>query len=95
MFKSNKNQFLYMIPTIDEDRLKSSVYRQLEGILGKVDYPEYVRLCRSKYEDERRAESKHRFNPRTTYDEEMLILAYSYHNSSPDNRKKIDAKQLG
>ena len=83
-----------MIPATDEDRLKSMIYRQLDGSDDKLDYSGYVKMCRSKYEEEKYAGHKLRFNPKTTLEEELLSFAYSYHNSTPDKHRRIDARAL-
>ncbi len=83
-----------MIPATDEDKLKSMIYRQLDGSNDKLDYSEYLRLCRTRYEEEKHAERKTRFNLKTTLDEELLSFAYSYHNSTPDKHRGVDLGAL-
>jgi hypothetical protein len=83
-----------MIPATDEDRLKSGIYRKVEGLCGKTDYFEYAMLCRKRYEEENHKEKEPRFSFRATLDEELLHLAYSHYNSKPDKHRKIDARAL-
>lgn len=81
------------MPVTDEDRLKSKIYHQLEST-GKLSYLEYIQLCGVKYEQEKHAKKPSKFNPKTTLDEKLLSLAYSYHRSNPNKRREIDARAL-
>jgi len=83
-----------MIPATDEDRRKSTIYRRVYGSDGKIDYLDYFRLCRKEYEEQNHSAKTPRFNLPTTLDEDLLVLAYSYHNSSPNKHKDIDKKAL-
>lgn len=83
-----------MIPSTDEDRLKSRIYRQLDSVDSKLDYTEYVKLCRSRYEQEKYSDKKSKFNIKTTLEEELVSLAYSYYNSLESSHRRIDARAL-
>ena len=88
-----------MIPATDEDRLKSKIYRELEGECP--DYHELIKRCRVKYEEKNNFDNKPGTNSKhwfskiiPTLDEQLLSYAFTHHSTPIKNQRDVDAKAL-